>query len=124
VNQNLNLSRPNPNFGSVNVVRTIGETWYRALFVEVKRRFAQGFQLNLAYTLAKAENLSGAADGGGTGSESPFSGSSVADSSTSISTAPLRRPTNATASSSTASGICLAAIWKTARPGCYWGASG
>ena len=79
VNQNLNLSRPNPNFGSVNVVRTIGETWYRALFVEVKRRFAQGIQLNIAYTLAKAENLSGAADGGGTGSESPFGGSSVAD---------------------------------------------
>ncbi len=79
VNQNLNLSRPNPNFGSVNVVRTIGETWYRALFVEVKRRFAQGLQLNLAYTLAKAENLSGAADGGGSGSESPFGGSSVAD---------------------------------------------
>jgi hypothetical protein len=79
VNQNLNLSRPNPNFGSINVVRTIGETWYRALFVEVKRRFAQGLQLNLAYTLAKAENLSGAADGGGTGPESPFGGSSVAD---------------------------------------------
>lgn len=79
VNQNLNLSRPNPNFGSVNVVRTIGETWYRALFVEVKRRFAEGLQLNLAYTLAKAENLSGAADGGGTGPESPFGGSSVAD---------------------------------------------
>jgi hypothetical protein len=79
VTQNLNLSRPNPNFGSINVVRTIGETWYRAMFVEVKRRFAQGLQLNVAYTLAKAENLSGAADGGGTGSETPFNGSNVAD---------------------------------------------
>jgi hypothetical protein len=49
------------------------------MFVEVKRRFTQGLQLNLAYTLAKAENLSGAADGGGTGSESPFNGSNVAD---------------------------------------------
>jgi hypothetical protein len=79
VAQNPNLSRPNPNFGSINVVRTIGETWYRAMFVEVKRRFAQGLQLNIAYTLAKAENLSGAADGGGTGSETPFNGSNVAD---------------------------------------------
>jgi hypothetical protein len=79
VNQNLNLARPNPNFGAINVVRTIGETWYRALFVEVKRRFAQGFQFNLAYTLAQAENLSGAADGGGSGSETPFNGSNVAD---------------------------------------------
>ncbi len=79
VTQNLNLSRPNPNFGAVTVLRTIGETYYKGLFVEVKRRFAQGFQMNVSYTLAKAENLSGAADGGGSGSESAFGGSSVAD---------------------------------------------
>jgi len=79
VTQNLNLSRPNPNFGAINVVRTIGETWYRAMFVEVKHRFTQWLQFNAAYTLAKAENLSGAADGGGTGPETPFNGSNVAD---------------------------------------------
>nr|MBA3247056.1 hypothetical protein [Pyrinomonadaceae bacterium] len=35
------------------------------------------FQFNASYTLAKAENLSGAADGGGSGPESPFGGSSL-----------------------------------------------
>jgi len=33
--------------------------------------------LNIAYTLAKAENLSGNGDGGGSGSEDPFAGSSL-----------------------------------------------
>jgi hypothetical protein len=76
---NPNLGRPNPAFGSINVVSSLGETWYKALFIDVKRRFAKGFQLNVSYTLAKAENLSGSgsADGSGTGPESPFGGSSV-----------------------------------------------
>jgi hypothetical protein len=77
VAQSVNLSRPNPNFGSINVQRSISETYYKALFVEVKRRFASGLQFNVAYTLAKAENLSGTGDGGGSGSESPFNGSSL-----------------------------------------------
>ncbi len=74
---NVNASRPNPNFGALNQQRSIGETYYRALFVEVKRRFAQGFQFNVAYTLAKAENLSGAGNGSGSGSESPFGGAGL-----------------------------------------------
>lgn len=74
VAQNLNASRPNPNFGPINEQRSIGETFYKALFVEVKRRFSNNFQFNLAYTLAKAENLSGSAGGDGSGSEGPFSG--------------------------------------------------
>ncbi|MCY7346920.1 MAG: carboxypeptidase regulatory-like domain-containing protein [Pyrinomonadaceae bacterium] len=75
--RNVNASRPNPGFGALNQQRSIGETYYRALFVEVKRRFAQNFQFNIAYTLAKAENLSGVAGGDGSGSESPFGGSSL-----------------------------------------------
>ncbi len=75
--QNINLSRPNPNFGSLFQQRSIGETYYNGLLVELKRRFANNFQFNVAYTLAKAENLSGAADGGGSGPESPFSGSNL-----------------------------------------------
>jgi hypothetical protein len=59
------------------VLRSIGETYYKALFVEVKRRFTKGFQANISYTLAKAENLSGTGDGGGSASESPFGGSSL-----------------------------------------------
>jgi hypothetical protein len=76
---NINASRPIPTLGAINVVTSIGETWYKALFVEVKRRFSKGFQFNVSYTLASAENLSGsgAADGSGTGPESPFGGSSV-----------------------------------------------
>ena len=79
VAQNINLSRPNPNFGALTVVRSLGETWYRAMFVELKRRLSNHFQFGVAYTLAKAENIGGAADGGGTASESPFGGSSVQD---------------------------------------------
>ena len=74
---NVVNSRPNPGFGALNQQRSIGETYYRALFVEVKRRFAQNFQFNIAYTLARAENLSGVAGGDGSGSESPFGGSSL-----------------------------------------------
>ncbi|CAN5156259.1 hypothetical protein BH20ACI1_BH20ACI1_18750 [soil metagenome] len=74
---NVNASRPNPNFGSLEQLRSIGETYYKALFVEVKRRFAQNFQFNVAYTLAKAENLSGTGNGSGSGSESPFGGSDL-----------------------------------------------
>jgi Carboxypeptidase regulatory-like domain/TonB dependent receptor len=75
--RNVNLSRPNPNFGSINVQRSIGETYYKALFLEVKRRFSGGLQFNIAYTLAKAENLSGTGNGGGSGAEDPFGGSSL-----------------------------------------------
>ena len=75
--RNVNASRPNPNFGALNVLSSIGETFYKALFVEVKRRFANGFQFNVAYTLAKAENTSGTGGGDGTGSETPFGGSSL-----------------------------------------------
>lgn len=74
---NINVSRPNPTVGSISQVRSAGTTWYRGLLVEVKRRFDRGFQFNIAYTLAKAENLSGAANGGGSGSESPFGGASL-----------------------------------------------
>lgn len=77
VAQSVNLSRPNPNFGSISRQGSTGQTWYRALLVEVKRRFDSGFQFNVAYTLAKAENLSGSGNGGGSGSESPFSGSNL-----------------------------------------------
>src|SRR5215510_3307219 len=77
VARGVDLSRPNPNFGAINVQRPIGDTFYKALFLEVKRRFSAGLQLNIAYTLAKAENLSGNGDGAGSGSEDPFAGSSL-----------------------------------------------
>ena len=76
VSRNVNLSRLNPNFGSISVLRSLGEQWYNGLLVEARRRFARGFQAHLSYTLAKAENLSGTASFAG-GAESAFSGGSV-----------------------------------------------
>src|SRR5262249_14774126 len=58
------------------VLRSLGEQWYRGMLVEARRRFADGFQAHLSYTLSKAENLSGVASFGG-GAESAFSGGSV-----------------------------------------------
>jgi hypothetical protein len=76
--QNVNLSRLNPNFGSISVLRSLGEQWYHGLLVEARRQFADGFQAHLSYTLAKAENLSGVASFAG-GAESAFGGGSVED---------------------------------------------
>jgi hypothetical protein len=76
VTQNVNLSRPNPNFGALSLNAAIGQSWYNAMFVELKRRFSQGFTGGISYTLAKAENTTGNGDGGGTGPESPFGGAS------------------------------------------------
>jgi hypothetical protein len=76
VARNVNLSRLNPNFGSISVLRSIGEQWYHGLLIEARRRFANGFQGHLSYTLAKAENLSGIASFAG-GAESAFTGGSV-----------------------------------------------
>ena len=72
---NINISRPNPNLGSIQVNRSIGQTWYNAMFIELKKRYGKGFQFNTSYTLAKAENVAGTGNGGGAGSEGPFAGS-------------------------------------------------
>lgn len=72
----LNNSRPNPNFSALTQLRSIGANFYNGLLVEVKKRFADGFQFGIAYTLAKIENTSGTGNGSGSGSESPFGGSS------------------------------------------------
>ena len=74
---NINLSRPNPNFGALNVNTSIGLAWYNAMLVELKRRFRNGFQFGATYTWALAENTGGAGDGGGTGAEGPFGGATV-----------------------------------------------
>jgi hypothetical protein len=79
VTTGINLSRPNPNFGALTVVVPMGQTWYKAMFLEVRKRMSRGYQFGVAYTLAKAENLGGGADGSGSASESPFGGSSVQD---------------------------------------------
>jgi hypothetical protein len=73
----VNLARPNPNFGALNVNTSIGLSWYNAMLIELKRRFRNGLQFGATYTLALAENTGGAGDGGGSASEGPFGGATV-----------------------------------------------
>jgi outer membrane receptor protein involved in Fe transport len=74
VAQSVNASRPNPAFGAINVVRSLGESWYNAMLVEVKRRMTRGLQFSIGYTLARVENVSGTAFGDGAAAEGPFGG--------------------------------------------------
>ncbi len=76
---NVNLSRPNPAQGAIIVQRSIGESWYRAMFLEVKRRYSNGLQWTAAYTLAHAENYTGTTDGGGFGAEGAFNAGRLYD---------------------------------------------
>ncbi len=72
---NVNLSRPNPNFGALNVQTSFGESWYNAMLVQLKRRFHAGLSGGISYTLALAENTASSGDGGGSPPDGPFGGS-------------------------------------------------
>ncbi|MCX6617137.1 MAG: TonB-dependent receptor [Acidobacteria bacterium] len=76
---NTNGSRPNPAYGAISEISALGKNWYNGMLVELKRRFQKGLALNVAYTLAKAENLSGTGSGYGGGSESGYGSGSVLD---------------------------------------------
>jgi len=76
---NVNLARPNPNFGAITLNTSIAQSWYNALLVEVKRRLSNGLSGGITYTLAKAESTTGTGDGGGTGTEGPFGGANFQD---------------------------------------------
>jgi hypothetical protein len=75
----VNSARPNPAAGAINSSHSIGQSWYNAMLVELKHRFSRGFQYNVAFTWAKAENLAGNNDGGGTAAETAFNGGTPAD---------------------------------------------
>jgi hypothetical protein len=72
-----NNSRPNPAYGAITVQSPLGESWYNGMLLEVKRRFAQGFAMQVSYTLSKGENTSGYASGYGAGAETGYGGGSV-----------------------------------------------
>jgi hypothetical protein len=78
-NSNPNSVRPNTSLGQVILNASKGESWYDAMFVELKRRFTKGLQFNLAYTLAKTENASGTAGGDGSSVEGSFNGGRFLD---------------------------------------------
>ena len=48
--------RPNRNFSAIEVKSSDGDSWYRALIVEVRRRWHRGLQLQSSYTWSKAED--------------------------------------------------------------------
>ncbi len=50
------LSRPNPSFSAIELKSSDGDSWYRALIVELRRRWSRGLQFQSSYTWSKAED--------------------------------------------------------------------
>lgn len=52
---NLQASLPYPKFGTVNIYKNLGTSWYNAMIVEFKRRFVSGLSFDLNYALGKSD---------------------------------------------------------------------
>jgi hypothetical protein len=50
------LPRPNRNFGTIELKSSDGDSWYKALVVELRRTFRQGFSVQSSYTLSSTED--------------------------------------------------------------------
>ena len=50
------LPRPNPNFGTIELKSSDGDSWYKALVVELRRTWRQGFSVQSSYTLSSTED--------------------------------------------------------------------
>ena len=50
------LPRPNPNFSAIEVKSSDGDSWYKALIVDIRKRWNRGLQLQSSYTWSKAED--------------------------------------------------------------------
>jgi Carboxypeptidase regulatory-like domain/TonB dependent receptor len=50
------LPRPNPNFSAIEVKSSDGDSRYRALIVDVRKRWAHGLQAQSAYTWSRSED--------------------------------------------------------------------
>jgi hypothetical protein len=50
------LLRPNRAFSAIELKSSDGDSWYKALIVDVRRQWSGGFQLNSSYTWSKAED--------------------------------------------------------------------
>lgn len=48
--------RPNGNFSAIELKSSDGDSWYKALIVELRRAWRDGFQLQTSYTWSKAED--------------------------------------------------------------------
>jgi hypothetical protein len=47
------LRRPNPNFGTVELKKSDGNSWYNAMVVEARRHWARGLTVQLSYTWSR-----------------------------------------------------------------------
>lgn len=50
------LPRPNPSFGTIELKSSDGDSWYRALLVELRRSWRGGLSLQSAYTWSRSED--------------------------------------------------------------------
>ena len=50
------LPRPNRNFGTIELKSSDGESWYRALIVELRRSFRDGISVQSSYTWSRSED--------------------------------------------------------------------
>jgi hypothetical protein len=50
------LPRPNRNFGTIELKSSDGDSWYRALIVEVRRSWNRGLSLQSSYTWSRTED--------------------------------------------------------------------
>jgi hypothetical protein len=50
------LLRPNRNYSAIELKSSDGDSWYKALIVEVKKRWSNGLQVRSSYTWSKAED--------------------------------------------------------------------
>lgn len=68
-----------PSFTANTVLRSIGQSWYHGLLIELRRRFVNGYQFHLAYTLSRTLNQTGTGFGDGSSPEGPFGGGNLVD---------------------------------------------
>ena len=50
------LPRPNRAFGTIELKSSDGDSWYRAFFVELRRRFSRGLSFQTSYTWSHSED--------------------------------------------------------------------
>ncbi len=50
------LTRPNTRYSAIELKSSDGESWYKALIVEVKKRWSNGLQLQSSYTWSESED--------------------------------------------------------------------
>jgi hypothetical protein len=48
--------RPNPAFSTIELKSSDGDSWYRALVLDVRRQWSRGFMLQSSYTLSRSED--------------------------------------------------------------------